>query len=215
MRLINILPEYFLKWNHRSNYIISLVILHWRILSFIFLIPLFLPVSIIFTVINAFSTCFFDPHIGQINPGQFGAALTLHRSGDSESSLPLSMCISDSLSASQSYYLLFGLSKSLQQRRQFLVSDSNAFWWTILITFGRMAVDLFDSVHIEYLSLSSREVFCRQCWWHKRFFRQFKCSSTIMWKEWPGCFNDFFGIWNVSYSCNLCMLCAEFLLCSS
>jgi hypothetical protein len=34
----------------------------------------------------------------------------------------------------------------------------------MVITFGAMVVDLFDSVDIEYLNLSSSEVLCRQCW---------------------------------------------------
>jgi len=44
-----------------------------------------------------------------------------------------------------------------------------AFWWTILITPGRMAVDMSDSANIQYLSSSSREVLCRQSWWHRWF----------------------------------------------
>jgi len=33
--------------------------------------------------------------------------------------------------------------------------------WTIVITFGRMVVDLFDSAYIWYLNSSCREVICR------------------------------------------------------
>jgi len=48
-----------------------------------------------------------------------------------------------------------------------IFSDWNDFRWTILITFGRMAVDLFDSADIQYFSSSSTEVLCRQSWWHR------------------------------------------------
>jgi hypothetical protein len=74
-------------------------------------------------VSNAFSNFFLDHRIGQINPGTFGAVLTFPCYGVSESSLPLSSSISDSLSASQSSSLLFGLSKSPFQLSQFLVSE--------------------------------------------------------------------------------------------
>jgi len=86
----------------------------------------------------------------------------------------------------------------------------NAFRWTILVTFSRMAVDSLDSADIHYLSLSSREVLCRQCWWQMWFFRQFKCSRTIMLKVWPGCIDNLCSIWNVSYSCHLFILSVRF-----
>jgi len=97
--------------------------IHRRILSYFFLIPIFLLVSIILTVINAFSTFFFDRRIDQINLGSFGAALTFRCSEVSESSMLLCSCISDSSSASQSSSLLFGLSKSPFQLSQLLVSE--------------------------------------------------------------------------------------------
>jgi hypothetical protein len=78
-----------------------------------------------------------------------------------------------------------------------------------------MAVDSSDSANIQYLSSFCREVLCRQCWWHRWFFRQFKCSRTIMLKDWLGCFDDLFGIWIVSYSCHLFVLSVTLLLCSS
>ena len=117
------LPLFISKSNSRSNYIMNLVIIHWRILSYFFLIPLVLLISIILTVINAFSTFFFVCCIGRINPGTFGAALTFHCSGVSESTLPFSSSISDSLSASQSSSLAFGLSRSPFQLRRFSVSE--------------------------------------------------------------------------------------------
>ena len=91
----------------------------------------------------------------------------------------------------------------------------NAFRWAILTTFCRMAVNSFDSADIKSLTLSSRAVLCRQSWCHRWFFRQFKCSLTIIFKVWLGCFDDLFSIWNVSYSCHLFILSARFLLCST
>jgi len=56
-------------------------------------------------------------------PGIFSAALPFHTSGGSESSLLFCSSISDSLSASQSFLLSFGLSKYPLQLRQFSVSE--------------------------------------------------------------------------------------------
>jgi len=89
----------------------------------------------------------------------------------------------------------------------------NAFRCTTIIIFGRMAVDSCDSVDIEYLSSSSREVLCRQSWWHRWSFRHFKYSRTMMLKVWPWCFDDLFSIWNISYSSHWLVLSARFLLC--
>jgi len=82
------------------------------------------------------------------------------------------------------------------------------------MTFGRMAVDSFESAEVEYLSLSSRQVLCRQSWWQMWYFWQCECSRTIMMNVWPGCLDDFFDIWNVSYGCHLHVMSAGFLLCS-
>ena len=101
----------------------NMVRIHWRILSYSHLIPLFLLVSIILTVINTFSTFFFDCRVGPINPGTFSAALTFRCSGVHQFSLWLSRYISHSLSALQTSSLLFGLSKSPFQWRQFSVSE--------------------------------------------------------------------------------------------
>jgi len=118
----------------------NLVIIHWHILSYFFLILLFLLVSIILTVIIVFSAFFFDCQISQMNPGTFGAALTFRCSRVSESSLLLSSSIFDWMSASQSFLLLFGLSKSPFQLSQFSVSEMLsgelslsllAGWWSI------------------------------------------------------------------------------------
>ena len=91
----------------------------------------------------------------------------------------------------------------------------NAFRWTILVTFRRMALDLFDLVDIQYSSSSSREVLRRPSWWHRWFFWRFECSRTIMLKVWPRCFENLFSIWNVSYGCHLIIFSTTFLLCSS
>jgi len=97
----------------------NLVIIHWRILSYLVCIPLSLLVSIILTVINASLTIVFVRHIGRINPATFGAAHTFCCSGASESSQRMSSSRSDSLSASQPSWLSFGLSRSPFQLSQF------------------------------------------------------------------------------------------------
>jgi len=91
----------------------------------------------------------------------------------------------------------------------------NAFRWVTLITFSRMAVDLFDSADIQYLSSSPMEVLYRQSWWHRRFFRQYKYSHASLMKVWLGWFDDLVSSWNVSDGCHLLILSARFLLCSS
>jgi len=101
----------------------NLVIIHWRILSYLFLIPLFLFVSIILTVMNVVSTVFCDIRIGRINAGTFGAAMTFHWSGVCESSLPLSSSIPNWLSASQSSSLSFESYRSPLQLSQLSVSE--------------------------------------------------------------------------------------------
>ena len=89
----------------------------------------------------------------------------------------------------------------------------NGFRCTTLITFGWMTVDCFHLADIQYLGSSSREVLCRQSWWHRWSFWQFECSRTIMLTVWPGCFDDLFDIWNASYCCYLVVLSVRFLLC--
>jgi len=69
-----------------------------------------------------------------------------------------------------------------------------------------MAVDSFDSAHIENLSSSSREVLCRQSWWHRWSVRQFKCSHAIVLTVWPACLDDLFSIRNESYGSHLLVL---------
>jgi len=123
MQLLNMLSWYCSQRNSRSNYIMNLVIIHWCILSYFFLIPLFLLVSIILTIINVFAAFFFDQRIGRIDLGTFSAALRFRYSGLSESSLPLSSSISDLVSSSQSSCSLFGLSKSPFQLSQCSVSE--------------------------------------------------------------------------------------------
>jgi len=90
----------------------------------------------------------------------------------------------------------------------------NAFICTVQITFGWMVVDSFDSVDITYVSSSSREVLCSQSWWQWWSFWLFTCRHTIMLEVWPGCFDDLFSIWNISYGCHLLLLGARFLQCS-
>lgn len=76
MRQLNVLPWYLFKWNSWSNHIKILVKIHWCIESYILLFLLFLLVCIELTIINTIWAFIFDLHIGRINPGTFGEALT-------------------------------------------------------------------------------------------------------------------------------------------
>jgi len=82
----------------------------------------------------------------------------------------------------------------------------------ILITCGWMVVDCVDSADIEYLSSLSMEVVCQQCWWQRWCFQHLECSDTIIFKVWPGCFDNLFSVWNIFYDCQLVVLIARFLL---
>ena len=93
-----------------------------------------------------------------------------------------------------------------------IFSLQNAFSCAMLIALDWMTVDSSDSEDIQYLSSSSREVLCRQRWWQWRSFWQYKCSRTIMLKEWPGCIDDPFHVRKVSHSGLLLVLSARFLL---
>jgi len=109
-QLLNILPWYFSKQNSRSNNVKNVVEMHWLILFNVFLILLFLLGSIVLTVINTSSGLFLDHHGGQIDPGTFGGVLESSCAGVSESSMPLSRSMSESLCTSQSRSLPFGWS---------------------------------------------------------------------------------------------------------
>jgi len=100
----------------------NLVIIHWHILCYLFMIPLSLLISITWTNLNTFSIFFLDNPIRQINPARYGAEPTFRCSGVSEFSLPLPSSIFDSLSASQSFAQSIGLSKSPFQLPRFPVS---------------------------------------------------------------------------------------------
>jgi hypothetical protein len=123
LRLVDILPWHFSTYNSWSNYIMNLVIIHGRILSYYLLMALFILVSIILTVSNTYSTFFPHCHIRRKGLGTFIAALTLRTTGVSQSSLPLSSSVCHSLSASQLSSLSFGLCKSPFQLCQFWVSE--------------------------------------------------------------------------------------------
>jgi len=88
----------------------------------------------------------------------------------------------------------------------------NVFRYAVLVAFDWMTVDSQDLADIQDLSSSCREVLCRQSWWQRWSFWQFRCSSTIRLKEWRGCFDDLFRVWNLSYSSHLLILRARFLL---
>jgi len=100
MRLLIILPSYFSKWNSRSSNILIQARNHPLILSYFYLFPSFLLVSIVLTVTITLSACFFDLRDGRISLGTFGASLTSHCAGVSRSLMPLSCATSDSSSAS-------------------------------------------------------------------------------------------------------------------
>jgi len=126
MRHSNIPPWCFSKWNSRSNNIKNLVNIHWLILSYILLFPFFLHLSIVLTVINTCWACAVELHVGQINPGTFCAPQTSHSSEVSGWSTESSSSMSDSLSASQSSLVSFGLSKSHFQWSHFSVSEMHS-----------------------------------------------------------------------------------------
>jgi len=99
-----------------------MLVKHWRILSYLYLIPLCLHVSIELTVTNTISAYLFDFCDGRINPGTFGAALTFRSSGHSGSLMQLSCSILESTSAGQLSSPSGGLSMSPFQLGQCSVS---------------------------------------------------------------------------------------------
>jgi len=101
----------------------NLMMIRWRTVSYLFLIPWFLLVSIILPIINAFSTFFFERRIAQISSGTFDAAFTLCCCRVSESSMLVCSSISHWLSTCQSSSLSSGLSKSPFQLSQILGSE--------------------------------------------------------------------------------------------
>ena len=115
---------------------------YWPILSYVFLFPSYLLVWFAVTIINPCSACFIDLHVGRINPGRCGTALTSRCSGVSRAFMPLSHSIFDSSSPSQLSSHTFGWSKSRFQFSQFLVfekfpdalsSSLSAGWQLILL----------------------------------------------------------------------------------
>jgi len=175
-----------------------------RILSYLFLVPIFLLISIALTVIKTCSVMFFDLCIGRINPGTFGAGLTSHCSGLSGSSMVLSSSMLDTLSTYQSSSLWFGLSKSPFQSSQFSVPKcfqvdnhhhvqlhgGRLNWFG-----GHLSLEkILTGGHLQTKLIV------------KVIFWQCKCSQTIRLKVLPGCFDDLFSIWHVSYNCQLLVL---------
>ena len=210
--LVTIRPQYISNWNSRSSYMEKLVN-HSNILSDFVFTPWFFLVSIGLTVINNFSACLLDIRVGRTNLGTFGTALI--------SQLLWAFCILDAIpllliSLNICHAIVFAVIWIIQVAipvKQIIVVK-NAFKCAIFVAFHRINVESSDSADNSYLSLSPREVPCRQSWWQRWSFRQFKCSCTIMLKEWPGCFDDLFRVRNVSYSCHLLGLMARFILCS-
>jgi len=114
---------------------------YWPILSYFFVFPWFILVSIAVTVINHITADFMDLHVARINLGKLRAALISRCSGLSGASMRLSSSICNVMSMSQSSSLAFGGSKSPFQWSQFSVSEMlsgalswslSAGWWLIL-----------------------------------------------------------------------------------
>jgi len=113
---------YITNYNCRSKYIQKLV-KHWGILSYVFFTPRSLLVSIALTVINTFSACQLDFHVGWINQGTLGAALKSRCTGHSESSVLLSCSLPGSMPAAQLSSLSFALSMAQFELSQSSVSE--------------------------------------------------------------------------------------------
>jgi len=96
---------------------------HSPILSYIFLFPWFLLVSIAPTITINLSARFCGLWDGRINSGKFGVTHISCCTAVSGSSMPLSCSKSDLLSTSQSSLLTFGLTKSQRQLSQFSVLE--------------------------------------------------------------------------------------------
>jgi len=171
---------------------------HWPILSNFFVTPWFLFFSIALTVRHTFWPYVFDFWVGQIEPRTVDASLTSHCSGDSGSSMLLSCSRSDSTSATQSSSLSSGLSKSRFQLSQSSVSEM----WSGAVSLAgltELRLKASDSMDFYDLSSFSWEVLWRPRWWQRRSFWQFELSSTIMLREWPGCFDDHLGVRHLSH----------------
>ena len=89
----------------------------------LFVCLLFLYVSVALTVINTFWSILFVLHIGRINPGTYGVALTTCFTGLSEFSTTLPCSTWDSSLDSRSCLQSCGLSTSQFQISQFMVSE--------------------------------------------------------------------------------------------
>jgi len=108
--------------------------IHWHILSDFFLVPRFLLISIVLTVINSFISFFFDLHVGRINSERFSEEPTFRCSEGSGTSTLLSNSTFNSLSASHSSWLSFGISQSQLQSSQISVAEmcQGAQFWSRL-----------------------------------------------------------------------------------
>jgi len=121
MQLLTNLPDYFPNCNSWSNNTKNVVKIDWHIPSKFFLYHLFFLDAIVLTVLNTICAVFCDLHVGQINLGTLGTALTSPWFGLSRSSMPLPRSMSDSLSASLLSLIWFESSKFQFQSSQFSV----------------------------------------------------------------------------------------------
>jgi len=117
---------------------------HWHILSYFLFTPWFILIWIALTVTNTFSAYVIDFHVGWINLGTFGAALSIHCSGHSRSyiyhcvvlyqiqHLPRScLCSHLDYPSSHSSWANFRCPKGFQvhYRHYFRLNDSWFFWY--------------------------------------------------------------------------------------
>jgi len=90
-----------------------------------------------------------------------------------------------------------------------ILSVWDVFRCTIDITFRKMAVYFSDSLDIQWLSSSSGAVLYSTSWRHRLCSWHGKCRRSIILKVTASCFDDFFSIGNVSYSCYLHVFALE------
>jgi len=78
-----------------------------------------------------------------------------------------------------------------------------------------MVVDSWYTADIRWICVPSRVVICGQIWWHRWPFGQFQCSSRIISKVWPGCYDNLLSVQSVSNSYSLFHLRSICFLCST
>jgi len=106
------------------------------------------------------------------------------------------------MSAAQSSSFSFGLSKSAFQLSQCSVSEMLSGVLSSSLSTGWWLIHrILRTFHIRVWP-PGRSFADKACG-KEDLSDKFKCSHTIMWKEWPGCFDDIFRVRNLSYCGNL------------